>query len=386
MSHKHYTHLSYEERVLIEDWNKSKEENKLSLRKFAKHLGRSSSTISRELDRNGRPKVATRTRVNKPRADGRHQRGSSHNQANIDALQRYWRRRATFMAQARIHYTASIAEKSSRKRTKHPGLLLERPENEELLSFVITTLDSGWTPEEISGRIHLEGFYSDISDTTIYDYIKAHPELGLKEYLPHKGRRYHYKAAKRFNHTNREKHCIDDRPKEVDSLSRFGDLEGDTIVGKDQMDRILTHVERKSLLLSMSLIIGFDANKVVDYTVNDILRVFGIILLQTITYDNGVEFVYWQLLEQKLQELDARLKQSPVIFFAHAYHPWERGRNENMNGRIRRFIPKGTDFKTLTKNDILMIESILNNTPRKCLGWLTPSEYYTANVALEGWM
>lgn len=384
MSHIHYTHLSYEERVLIEDWNKSKEENKLSLRKFAKHLGRSSSTISRELDRNGRPKIATRTRVNKPHVDGRHQRGGSQNQANIDALQRYWKRRAVFMTQARIHYTASTAQKSSQRRTKHPGLLLERPENEELLSFVITTLDSGWTPEEISGRIHLEGVYSDISDTAIYDYIKAHPELGLKEYLPHKGRRYRYKSAKKFNHTNREKHGIDDRSEEVNSLSRFGDLEGDTIVGKDQADRILTHVERKSLLLSMSLIIGFDANKVIDHTVNDILRIFGIVILQTITYDNGVEFVYWQLLEQKLQELDARLKENPVIFFAHAYHSWERGRNENMNGRIRRFIPKSTDFKTLTDNDILMIESILNNTPRKCLGWLTPAEYYAANVALEG--
>lgn len=391
MSQKHYTHLSYEERVLIEDWSKSKEENKPSLRKFAKHLRRSPATISRELDRNSRPPINTKIRVNKPHADGRRSRGSNQNQANIDALQRYWKRRTTFMMQSRLHYTAKAAEKNSLKRVKRPGLLLERPENEELLSFVITALDSGWTPEEISGRIYLERIYNDISDTAIYDYIKAHPELRLKDYLPHKGRRYRYKTAKKFNDTNREKHHIDDRPEEVGRLSRFGDIEGDTIVGKDKTDRILTHVERKSLLLSMSLIIGFNADGIVEHTVNDIIRIFGIMTLQTITYDNGVEFVFWQLLEQKLQELDARLKENSVIFFANAYHSWERGRNENMNGRIRRFIPKGTDFKTLTENDILMIESLLNNTPRKCLGWLTPNEYYAlhthkASVALEGWM
>lgn len=100
----------------------------------------------------------------------------------------------------------------------------------------------------------------------------------------------------------------------------------------------------------------------------------------TITYDNGVEFSHWARTERNL---DAK------IYFAHAYHSWERGRNENANGLIRDFLPKGTDFKSLTINDILTIESLLNNRPRKRLNWLTPVEYYAvctqnATVALEG--
>ena len=85
------------------------------------------------------------------------------------------------------------------------------------------------------------------------------------------------------------------------------------------------------------------------------------------TYDNGPEFTLWHKTEKQLKA---------TIYFAHLYHSWERGRNENTNGLIRDFLPKGTDFKTISDNDILMIESLLNNRPRKRLNWLTPNEYY----------
>jgi len=99
-------------------------------------------------------------------------------------------------------------------------------------------------------------------------------------------------------------------------------------------------------------------------------------LPKTITYDNGVEFAGWRQTEQEL---------NTKIYFANPYHSWERGRNENTNGLIRDFFSKGTDFKKLTNRDILKVESMLNNRPRKRFQWLTPLEYAASlGVAVEG--
>lgn len=376
MPHRHYTQLSYKERVLIEDWSRNTSKDKPSLRKFARHLGRHPSTISRELDRNGRPPTNTASRVNKPRVDNRHTRGRD-NQKDKDRITRYWKRRTIFLSQARKQYTAETAQRLADSKVKHPRLRLEQPENEELLSFVITTLDSRWSPEQISGRIKHEGLLPNISHQTIYDFIYAHPELGLKSYLRRKGKKYRKQNASTYNHTDNRK-SIDMRPEEVEQLTRIGDLEGDTIVGRDQKSRLLTHNDRLSGKVSISRVLNFNAEIISKQAINDIKRIF-LGNCFTITYDNGVEHSYWYKTEAKL---------STLIYFAHPYHSWERGRNENTNGLIRDFLPKGTDFKTISDSDILMIESLLNNRPRKRLDWLTPNEYYTqhtqkANVAVE---
>ena len=154
-------------------------------------------------------------------------------------------------------------------------------------------------------------------------------------------------------------------------------MEGDTIFGKDTKDRILTHVERKSGLLSASLVRGYNSHSIAKQTVKDTNRIFGKGNVKSITYDNGIEFSLWK---QTAKELDID------IYFANPYHSWERGRNENTNGLIRDFFPKGTDFKRITKSDIMRVESLINNRPRKRLGWKTPFEVYRANVALEGLM
>lgn len=380
MSQKHYTQLTYEERILIEDWNKNISKTKLSLRKFAEHLGRNPSTISRELDRNGRPPTNTRCRVNKPNLDNRHTRGKD-NQENKDSIARYWKRRARFLSQARIHYTARTANGLAHTRVRRPGLKLEQPENEELLSFVMTALDSRWSPEQISGRVKFEGLLLDISHEAIYSFIRKHKalkDLDLTSCLRRKGKRYHKQKTSTYNQTDGRK-SIDDRPSEVNKLSRIGDLEGDTIVGRDQKDRLLTHNDRLSGKVAIGKVLGFNAELISVQAQSDIRRIFtkG---CHTITYDNGAEHSYWYNTEAKL---------STLIYFAHPYHSWERGRNENINGLIRDFLPKGTDFKTISDNDILTIESLLNNRPRKRLSWLTPNEYYDlyvhkVNVALGG--
>lgn len=298
---------------------------------------------------------------------------------NILAIERYWKRRKTFLYQSRIHYTAKTAELQSRARVKHLGLKLEQPENAELLSFVLTALDSRWSPEQIAGRIKLEGLLPGISHQAIYDFISAHEgELGFKACLRRKGKKYRKQKTVTYNQSAGRR-SIDTRPKAVDQLLRIGDLEGDTIVGKDKTDRLLTHNDRRSGMVAISRNLGFTAEQISKQAIKDIKRVFTV-GCHTITYDNGVEHSHWYKTEAKL---------GAIIYFAHPYHSWERGRNENLNGLIRDFLPKGTDFKSITDDAILVVESLLNNRPRKRLGWLTPAEYYAlhaqnANVALEG--
>lgn len=375
MPHQYYTHLSHDERVILADYW----QNGHTVREIARHLNRSPATISRELIRNGRSPTTKTIRVNKPRADARHCRGQEAVEAIKLRKRRYEQRYKTFTRQCRRQYTVATAEMLASSRVKVQIPKLEQVTNEELLQFVITALDSRWSPEQISGRIRHEGLFPHISHQSIYTFIYTHQtELGLKCCLRRKGKKYRKQKTTAFNTTNNRK-SIDERPAIVEELTRIGDLEGDTIVGKDKTDRLLTHNDRLSGKVSLSKIIGFDAEKVSQQTVIDAKRVFSGKIHST-TYDNGVEFSSWHKTERELQT---------KIYFAHAYHSWERGRNENTNGLIRDFLPKGTDFKTISDSDILMIESLLNNRPRKRLEWLTPSEYYAehvykANVALEG--
>ena len=116
----------------------------------------------------------------------------------------------------------------------------------------------------------------------------------------------------------------------------------------------------------------FSAYKITKQTEIDISRVFSKDKVKTITYDNGVEFSFWR---------DTEKQTGAIIYFADPYTPGQRGRNENANGLVRDYLPKGTDFKTLTEADIMRIEFLLNNRPRKRLGGKTPKEAY---VALDG--
>ena len=140
--------------------------------------------------------------------------------------------------------------------------------------------------------------------------------------------------------TNRGKHSIHGRPASIDNLESYTDLEGDTIFGLDTKDRLLTHTERKSGLGSISLAIGCNAASIAKQTKADIERVFGKSNVAAITYDNGAEFSSWP----------CRLRKHWLQIFTllTRINPAKRGRNENFNGLIRDFYPKGTGFKKLT--------------------------------------
>lgn len=143
---------------------------------------------------------------------------------------------------------------------------------------------------------------------------------------------------------------------------RFGDFEGDTIVGKNRKDRILTLVDRKSryLFAHRTNADSYDIH-------NKVIKLLKKETIKSITYDNGVEFYSWELTEKIL---------NTSIYFADPYSSYQRGTNEYTNRLIRRYFPKGYDFIKIDNNKLNIIVKKINNRPRKCLNFLTPHEVY----------
>ena len=160
---------------------------------------------------------------------------------------------------------------------------------------------------------------------------------------------------------------ISERPAVVDKKSRLGDWEGDTIVGLQHRGALLTHVERKSLLTVISKLNRATAKATRNATVRRLKPLCRNV--HTITYDNGKEFAAHQNTAKTLKA---------SVFFATPYHAWERGVNENTNGLIRDFFPKGTDFTTIHHTTVAKVERLLNRRPRKSLGFKTPNEVFEA--------
>lgn len=190
---------------------------------------------------------------------------------------------------------------------------------------------------------------------TIYSWIdRSRPEL--KKQLPYRGkkrRRYGGKREQKQGWT-RNVHTIEERPESAISW------EGDTIRGSTK-PRVLTHVERNSLFLVADLMKDGTADSV-HATLKKHQRVTG-----TTTYDRGSEFAIWEMIEKDT---------ATSIFFANAHHPWERGKNENTNGRLRRVYPKGFDFSTITQRQLDEVVDFMNHTPRKSLSWQTPADVF----------
>ena len=381
MSHLHYKQLQQKERCFIEISLK----NNRSVRSIARDLERSPSTISREIKRNQKPNKNKVCRVNKTplcKLDGRKYRGTEFSSQIVKAKADY-KLRCWYFEKRKAKYIASSAGYKSRNRKRAAGakanpLRLTSSEYRDTLQFIKENLFKRWSPEQISLRIKYlneeakkngrNNLCPYISSVSIYRYIYSLKDKDILKYLRRKGRAYRHDNPKTiYNQTNRSKHSIHDRPTIVDNLERIGDLEGDTIVGKDKRDRLLTHTDRKTGLTSISLVLAHNADKIAKQTEVDTKRVFN--KTKTITYDNGPEFTFWKDIEKRT---------NADVYFADPYTPRQRGRNENANGLIRDFLPKGTDFKKLTSNDIMKIEFLINNRPRKRLGGMTPLEAYVA--------
>lgn len=332
-----YQHFTIEEREKIQEllWQKT------SIRTIARALGRNPSSVSREIKRNNPPE-----------------------------LNRYT---------PRVAHERALTYRKRRGREK-------RLKNGKLREYVASHLKIGWSPEQIAATAE-KSIGTSISHEAIYQYVYAqihrqgHGYLkpgkeDLRPYLArHRKRRMRKGLCRSYRIEKGPLPSIDARPKAVDRRVEIGHWEDDSIVSRVSHDRLRTANERVSgLVLIAKAKNGTieEANRIARERLGTVPKAFR----KTLTRDRGSENLGYKELELTL---------GIRCFFAHAYHSWERGSNENINGLIRRFFPKKTDFRTVTDKEIQKVEYLLNSRPRKRLGWKTPYEvfYELTGVALQ---
>ena len=219
-----------------------------------------------------------------------------------------------------------------------------------------------WSPEQISLYLDEEQLLP-VSHEWIYQHIYQDKRMGgrlWKHLRCQKKRRKRYGSYEKRGQIP-ERIWIDERPAEVEKRQRLGDWEADTIISQGKQQAIVTLTERKSRLTLLKKVNDRTA-KTVTQAMIDLLQPFTAQTL-TITCDNGKEFSEHRAIAKALQA---------DVYFAHPQAAWERGSNENANGLIRQYFPKGTNFSDLTDADISRVEMRLNHRPRKCLGFSSP--------------
>ncbi len=314
---------------------------KASIRAIARALKRSPSSVSRELERNRPPE--------------------------------------------RNRYTPRLAQERAMENRKKRGRE-DRLKNNTLREYVVAHLKIGWSPEQIAATAK-DAVGIPISHEAIYQFVYARVSKAsnltyarqedLRPYLArHRRARMHKGMRKPYRIDKGPLPSIETRPCDVDERKYIGHWEDDSIVSSPTIpERLRTANERMSGIVFI--------NKAHDRTMAEANRItiarfenLPSDLRRTLTRDRGSENVGYKELEWKL---------GIKCFFAHAYHSWERGSNENVNGLIRRFFPKKTDFRTISDEEIRMVERLLNSRPRKRLGWKTPYQvfYELTGVALE---
>ncbi|MEI7586411.1 IS30 family transposase [Runella sp.] len=312
---KLFTQLTLEQRYKLEALLKVVP--KMKQKEIALHLGVSESTISREKKRYSKPRVG---------------------------------------------YRACDAQRQAEKKCRRCPYKM----TQSMISVIRPLLEKDFSPQQVVGRLAIEETEC-VCHETIYQYIYRQQKKGDRLYMHL--RRKRKKRRKRLKTADLRgkipnKTMIDQRPLEVENKERIGDWEGDTIIGANHQGAILTLVERVS---KYTLVIPLEAKTAQEVEVKIITEMKKTNLpIHTITFDNGREFTNHQIIAQQL---------NTKIFFAHPYHSWERGLNENTNGLIRQYIPKKQDFKELTNDYIYNVQNKLNNRPRKTLNFLTPIEF-----------
>jgi IS30 family transposase len=227
-------------------------------------------------------------------------------------------------------------------------------------------LRQDWSPEQITGYLKRDKQPS-VSHEWIYLYVYADKRRGGTLHCHLRSQKKQRKRYSGYIRRGQIPHrtSIDKRPKIVASKGRFGDWEVDTIVGARHQGGILSAVERKSKLTRLRKLATKGAAEMKDNTIELLAPLAA--KVHTITVDNGKEFCEHQLIAAGLQ---AR------IYFAHPYSSWERGLNENTNGLVRQYFPKKYEFSRISDSDLQQVEDLLNNRPRKTLGYRTPNEVF----------
>jgi transposase, IS30 family len=250
---------------------------------------------------------------------------------------------------------------SLRKRKRYRARI-----NAPTWTLIESLVRQDWSPEQIAGWLAKEK-QSSVSHERIYQYIYADKARGgtLFEHL-----RCRKKRRKRYGSYDRRgqmPNCrsIEERPQIVEQRQRLGDWEADTIIGQNHQQAILSLTERRSRLCLLKKVERNTA-EAVEHAIEELLRPLGA-KVKTITSDNGREFANHQSIEKNLQA---------TFYFAHPFAAWERGTNENTNGLVRQYFPKGSDFSKLTDIDIQQAMTRLNNRPRKRLNYRTPQRVF----------
>jgi IS30 family transposase len=230
--------------------------------------------------------------------------------------------------------------------------------------FIDHLIRKDWSPEQINGRMKLKGWDDVPCVERIYQYIYQDKAKGgdlYKHLRCQKKRRKRYASGQQRRGQIVDRRDIDERPAVVDQRSRFGDFEGDTVVGNKHKGVMLTVADRKTRLC----IIRSHCNRKAPLIALSSIEALKNHHVETITYDNGKEFAKHQDVADAL---------NADVYFAKPYASWQRGTNENMNGLIRQYLPKSVRLDEVTIEQTQYIEERLNNRPRKILGYQTPLE------------
>ena len=249
----------------------------------------------------------------------------------------------------------------------------------ETINYIESKLSEEHSPEQISQRMKLDPQWSGpvVSHERIYQHIWHNKADGgqLYKHLRIVGTKY--KRKRRNSRDTRgmikNRVGIESRPDIVERKIRIGDWEGDTIVGKNHKGALVTLVDRKSKLTLIKKVENYTAEAVEQAIVSAMEYLPR--RHYTLTVDNGKEFSNHENVASKLQ-----IK----VYFADPYSAWQRGLNENTNGLIRQYVPKGSDVRIITRKQIEHIMNRLNNRPRKSLGYLTPNEVFYERKKLTG--
>ena len=324
----HYKHLTIVEREKLDHY---RAEGK-SITCIAELLGRNKSTISRELRRNT--------------IEGEY-----------------------MPCKAQVQY-------QKRREVCKPA---KRLEDSNLFSFVSDKfLKHQWSPEEIAGRLRQERGETVISYATIYRAIrdglldeaarKVDPYVSKAKYkLRHRGKKRHTKGTEERRGKIIISNELETRPEEANSRSRIGDWEADTVAGIQGGSCLVTLDDRKSRFLIARIVPSKSAKPVA----NAIIEALQGHTAYTITPDRGKEFALHSKVTKEL---------GVPFYFPKPHQPWQRGTNENNNGLLREYYPKGASFYGLTNENLQIVVDEINNRPRKCLGWQTPHEVYFNTV------
>jgi IS30 family transposase len=313
-------HLNSEQRYAIESYLG----DKISQSKIAELLGKSKSVISREIARN------------KDSRNGKYR--ASLAQRKTEERHKNKRKRVRFTAEIQLHIDSQIGSK--------------------------------YSPEQVVGDAIKKGIPC-VSVERIYQYIWLDKKQGggLYKHLRTKGKKYRKRGAKKDNRGQIiGKVPISERPSIVDEKTRIGDLEIDLIIGKDHKGAFVTINDRVNGMLKMRKIASKEA-VLVEAAAIEMLEDWKP-FLHTITSDNGKEFAKHKNIAEALG-ID--------YYFAQPYHSWERGANENLNGLVRQYFPKGMSFDAVTEQQVKEVQDALNNRPRKRFNFMSPQEMFNLN-------